>query len=382
LIGTLGVTFNNFSLRNLFEGKAWKPLPQGDGQKLSLRAQTNGQYYQSNNFSFTEPWLGGKKPNSFTLAGYYTANSSFYAQNSTFSIGQISIGLGSRLVWPDDNFISSTTINLQNITLNDFAGIFRLPNGTTIANGKFHNFYLQQTFGRSTIGDPIFPKDGSSFALTMQLTPPYSLLGRTISSDFEPQELYKWIEYHKWKFTAEWYKSIGGKFVVKAAAKIGMLGFYNKDVGDSPFERFELGAEPLSTQYTITGKDQITLRGYESEDFPAVSTFVNGTYATGGASIYDKFTLELRYPLTLAPSSSIYVLAFLEGGNAWNSFRDFNPFNIKRAAGLGVRVFLPMFGTLGFDYGIGFDKDKILAQPDYKWTELGKFTVILGFEPE
>ncbi|MBX2815789.1 MAG: BamA/TamA family outer membrane protein [Saprospiraceae bacterium] len=375
LLGTLGVTFNNFSLRNFFTKGAWTPLPQGDGQKLSLRAQTNGKFYQSYNFSFTEPWLGGKKPSSFTLAAFFTQNARFTNIDQTLSIEQLSVGLGSRLNWPDDNFVTNTTINLQNIRLNDFIGVFRLPDGRNIARGVFHNFYLQQTFARSTVADPIFPKDGSNISLTLQVTPPYSIFRNKDYSELQPAELYKWTEYHKWKFVAEWYKTVFGKAVLKATAKIGMLGFFNRQIGDTPFERFQLGAEPLATQFTILGQDQIILRGYDIEA-------VNGN-SIGGSSIYDKFNIELRYPLSLNPSSTIFVLAFVEGGNAWNSFREFNPFNLRRSAGLGARVFLPMFGTLGFDYGIGFDKPDIINRPEgFKWTDLGKFTVILGFEPE
>ncbi len=379
LIGTLGVTFNNFSLRNLRNRSAWKPLPQGDGQKVSLRAQTNGQYYQSYNFSFTDPWLGGKKPNSFTLAGFYTKNSRFLI-DQTLSIAQISIGLGSRLNWPDDNFITNSTINLQTITLNDFSNIFFLPNGTNIANGKFNNFFFQQTIARSTVAEPIFPKDGATFSLTMQLTPPYSLITGRDYSELTPQEHYQFIEYHKWKFNAEWYHGVIGKLVLRASAKMGMVGFYNKNVGDSPFERFEFAAEPLANQFTITGRDMIYFRGYETMDFPAQLSR-NGQ--VGGASIYNKFSLELRYPVSLNPSSTIFLLAFADAGNAWNRFRDYDPFDLRRAAGMGLRVFLPMFGTLGFDYGFGFDKPATLNHPDgYKWSDLGKFQVILGFEPE
>ncbi len=385
LIGTLGVTFNNFSLRNLFNGKAWKPLPQGDGQKLSIRAQTNGNFYQSYNFSFTEPWLGGDKPNSFTLAAYHTRNQSFFDAGS-FSISQISVGLGSRLSWPDDNFITNTTINLQNIRLDQFSSpIFLLPDGSIINDGSFRNFYLSQTLARSTVADPIFPKDGSSFSITLQLTPPYSLFRKDRRyDDLTPQELYKYVEYHKWKFAAEWYKTVWNNLVLKASAKMGMLGFYNRDVGESPFERFEFAAEPLATQYTITGRDQIYFRGYENLDFPAQNIFTEGRQVNAGATIYNKFSLELRYPISLNPSSTIYVLAFADAGNAWRRFRDYDPFNLKRSVGLGLRVFLPMFGTLGFDWGLGFDKDGIYDAETGKWNldQLGKFQVILGFEPE
>ncbi len=387
LIGTLGVTFNNFSLRNLFNGKAWKPLPQGDGQKVSIRAQTNGNFYQSYNFSFTEPWLGGNKPNSFTLAGFYTKNAQFFDQSQTFSIGQISVGLGSRLSWPDDNFVTNTTINLQNIRLSQFPRIFLLPNGSSIATGTFHNFYLSQTIGRSTVADPIFPKDGSSFSLTMQLTPPYSLFRKDgyYDQDLSPQKLYEFIEYHKWKFAAEWYKTVWNKLVLKASAKIGMLGFYSRDVGESPFERFEFAAEPLANQFTITGRDQIYFRGYNSEDFPAQTVFAEGTQVpiVGGATIYNKFSLELRYPISLNPSSTIYVLAFADGGNAFARFRDYDPFDLRRSVGVGLRVFLPMFGTLGFDWGLGFDKaDRLDSEGKWDLSKIGNFQVILGFEPE
>ena len=370
----------------MLNGKAWKPLPQGDGQKVSIRAQTNGKFYQSYNFSFTEPWLGGEKPNSFTLAGYFTQNASFFDQSQTFSIGQISIGLGSRLRWPDDNFVSNTTINLQNIRLNEFPRIFLLPNGQSIATGSFRNFYLSQTLARSTVADPIFPKEGSSFSLTMQLTPPYSLFRNDgYYDDLAPQDLYKFVEYHKWKFAAEWYKTVWDKMVLKASAKIGMLGFYNREVGESPFERFEFAAEPLATQYTITGRDQIYFRGYENTDFPSQTVLLegSGTPIIGGSTIYNKFSLELRYPISLNPSSTIYVLAFADGGNAFRRFRDYDPFNLKRSVGLGLRVFLPMFGTLGFDWGLGFDKDDIRDdQGNWDLSKIGKFQVILGFEPE
>ncbi|MDH3651728.1 MAG: outer membrane protein assembly factor BamA, partial [Saprospiraceae bacterium] len=336
------------------------------------------------NFSFTEPWLGGKKPNSFTLAGFFTQNASFFNISNTFSIAQLTVGLGSRMKWPDDNFVANTTLNLQNIELNSFAGIFILPNGTSISTGQFHNFFLQQTFGRSTVADPIFPREGSNISLTLQITPPYSLFSNKSYNDLEPGELYKFVEYHKWRFNAEWYEGVWGKLVLKASAKIGMIGFYNKDIGDSPFERFEFAAEPLATQYTITGKDQIGFRGYDNTDFPEqVGLNSAGTEVVGGASIFNKFSLELRYPISLNPSSTIFVLGFVDGGNIFNSFRTYNPFDMKRSAGLGLRVFLPMFGLLGFDYGVGFDKPEILNNPEgYKWTELAKFRVILGFEPE
>ncbi len=373
LIGTLGVTFNNFSLRNIFNRESWHPLPTGDGQKLSVRAQSNGNFYQSFNFSFTEPWMGGKKPNAFTLAAYTNKFTSVRNISNFVHMSQVTLGLGSPLQWPDNNFVINNTLNYQRINIENYGGLFSLPNGQTVSNGLFNNVYLQSTFARSTIYEPIFPTEGSSFSIALQLTPPYSLINNKSYDGISIQEKYKWVEYHKWKVKAEWYKQLFGKFVLKASAKFGFLGYYNDDIGDSPFERFLFGAEPLSNQFQITGQEQINMRGYETENFPAVGT--------GGSSIYNKFSLELRYPFSLNPSSTIYVLGFLDGGNAFNSFDEYNPFNIKRSTGLGLRVFLPMFGLIGFDYGIGWDKPALQAS-GAKLTEFGKFQVLLGFEPE
>ena len=241
---------------------------------------------------------------------------------------------------------------------------------------RYNNISINQTFSRSSINDPIFPKSGSRISLIMQFTPPYSLFS---SKDRDPseetvEERFKWLEYHKWRFNAEWYTQLIGDLTLKASAKIGLLGFYNKDIGLSPFERFQLGGDGLSNQQTgLLGYDLIALRGYELEQLPASTG--------GGASVFDKFTVELRYPLSLNPSSTIFVLAFAEGGNSWRSFRDFNPFDVRRSYGMGLRVFLPMFGTLGFDYGIGFDKN--LTNPTGNiFQDYGKFSIILGFEPE
>lgn len=381
LIGTLGLTFNNFSLRNIFNKSAWHPLPTGDGQKLSIRAQSNGNYFQSYNMSFTEPWLGGKRPNSFTLAGYHTKYSSFIQIDQYLTMSQLTLGLGSPLKWPDENFIINNTLNYQKININEYGNIFRLLDGTSVSNGSFNNFYLETTIARSTVYEPIFPTEGSTFSLAMQLTPPYSLINNKSYDGLSPEEKFKWVEYHKWNIKAEWYRTVFGKFVVKAAAKLGFLGYYNQAIGETPFERFDFGAEPLSSNYQITGQDRINMRGYESEDFPAVVP--NQTSGTGvtGSSVYNKYTLELRYPFSLNPSSTIYALAFMEGGNAFNSFKAFNPFNIKRSAGLGLRVFLPMFGLIGFDYGLGWDKPGLQAA-DAKFTDFGKFQILLGFEPE
>ncbi len=380
VIGTLGVTFNNFSLRNLGKKETWSPLPQGDGQRLSLRGQTNGQYYQAYNFSFTEPWLGGKKANSFTLAAYHTR---YYRgeilvdnvfQPSSLSISGGSIGLGTRLKWPDDFFVSNTSITYQNISISNYSGFS--SGGESITKGSFNNLSLNQTFSRNSIDNPIFPRGGSKITLAMQSSIPYSLF-RDKNTDYANMgidEKFKWLEYHKWKIDAEWYTPVVGKLTFRAAAKVGLLGNWNKNVGTIPFERFELGGDGISNFAGIQGKDIISMRGYDVLDLEA-----NVENKQSGAVAYNKFTLELRYPISLNPMSTVYVTSFFQGGNAWNNLSDYNPFDLKRSAGMGLRVFLPMFGTLGFDYGFGFDKNLASGATI---SEYGKFNIILGFEPE
>lgn len=400
LVGTLGVTFNNFSLRNIRDRSTWNPLPQGDGQRLSVRAQSNSNFYQSYNFSFTEPWLGGRKPNSFTLGSVYSKFDYRTFSQGQFSIFNVSVGLGTQLKWPDDYFIYSATLNMENLILEDYRRA-----DFSVSEGNFKNFNIRQTLVRSSIVDPIFPRSGSKISLTLQLTPYYFWRKE---SDFEFTDAekasyiaeenlrkgegaplsaaaeityienllegrrFEYLEYHKWRFDAEYYFNIIDKLVVKAQAKLGVLGYYRKDIGISPFERFEVGGDGLNNQQVqITGKDIISVRGYEINDI---------TTDQAGASIFNKYTIELRYPFTLNPNSTIYALAFAQGANAYNGFREFNPFQLKRSAGLGLRVFLPMFGLLGFDYGFGFDKQNI--EENAKWTDYAKFSIILGFEPE
>ncbi|MCB0606074.1 MAG: outer membrane protein assembly factor BamA [Lewinellaceae bacterium] len=382
VIGTLGVSFNNFSLRNIFNKEAWHPLPQGDGQRLSLRAQTNGDFYQSYNVSFTEPWLGGKKPTSFTVAGFY--NQFAFGTRGTssrqqFNIIQGSLSLGTRLRWPDDNFITSTAVNIQTLALNNWiSGLFRTDDGSVVSQGNYNNFSLRQTITRSTVNDPIFPKDGSKFELSVQFTPPYSLFNKDKDySELPASERFRWLEYHKWRFDAEWYTTVVGKLVLKAQAKMGLLGSYNTKIGTSPFERFQLGGDGINNQqFGFAGVDIISLRGYEVSDLEA-NRDPRGQATDIATPVFDKFTLELRYPFSLNPSSTIYALVFAQGGNAWRTVGDFNPFDLKRSVGFGLRVFLPMFGTLGFDYGIGFDKSGVRSL-----SNLGDFNIILGFEPE
>ncbi|MEM0992639.1 MAG: POTRA domain-containing protein [Bacteroidota bacterium] len=379
LIGTLGVSFNNFSLRNIGNKEAWSPLPQGDGQRLSIRAQTNGRFFQSYNLSLTEPWLGGKKPTSFTAAGFYNKFTSFFGGGGGLAIWQGSVSIGTRLKWPDDNFVSSTALNIQNLNLNNWGnGNFITDDGLPVNNGSYNNFSIRQTFARSTVNAPIFPTSGSNISLSVQLTPPYSLLRddpETPYAEQTPAERYRWLEYHKWRFDAEWYTPLFDKFVLKAQAKIGIVGGYNDAIGISPFERFQVGGDGLNNQqFGFQGFDIISMRGYEVEEYENNINPVTGS--TVATPIFDKFTIELRYPITTNPNSTIYLHTFVQGGNTWTNIREFNPFDIQRAFGGGLRVFLPMFGVLGFDYGIGFDKE------GSGFRELGTFNIVLGFEPE
>ncbi len=383
LIGTLGVTFNNFSLKNLSHPETWSPLPQGDGQRLSIRAQTTGDRYQSYNMSFTEPWLGGKRPNAFSASAFLTKQSYGVEGATTYqglTIKGLSVGLGTRLKKPDDFFVSNTTISLQNISLSNWSG-FTVTNTETkvveaLTTGEFYNFSINQTFSRNSIDNPIFPTSGSRFQLSAQLTPPYSLFSNEPPSA-SMRERFRFVEYQKYKLTAEWFTPLGPKFVLRTAAKMGFLGYYNEKVGLSPFERFQLGGDGITGNFGgsyLLGIDLISLRGYDVANLEANNT-------AGGSAVFNKYTVELRYPFTTNPNSTIYATTFLEAGNAWRSTAEYNPFNLYRTAGMGLRVFLPMFGTLGFDYGLGLDKTNTDTTKDI-FTQFGKFTIILGFEPE
>jgi len=425
VIGTLGVSFNNFSIRNIFKKESWSPLPQGDGQRLSIRAQTNGRFYQSYNLSFTEPWLGGKKPNSFSVSTFYTVLSNGFDRENdgygAFKVLGASVSLGTRLKWPDDNFVSSTALNYQNLSLDeDYSrGIFKTAENENVRRGSFNNFSLTQTIARSTVNNPLFPQDGSKISLSLQITPPYSAfredgffrlddtekeaIGEEVANnatstmseddiksetllqimDEENARRFKLLEYHKWRFNGEWYSKLAGKLTLKVGAKLGIIGFYNKTIGTSPFERFQLGGDGLNNQTfgQFVGTDIISIRGYEPGEIEANLVPGGGTQVVP-TPVFNKFTVELRYPLSLNPNSTIFVLAFAEGGNAYRTIKEYNPFELKRSAGMGLRVFLPMFGMLGFDYGVGFDKTIAPGSTDGFFSQYGNFNVILGFEPE
>lgn len=360
-VGTLGLRFANFSIQNLFKKEAWRPIPTGDGQSLSIHWSTNGTQYQSLNLSFVEPWLGGRKPTSLSLSFMYSKyDYSKFLWNPSddfFKIIGGTMGIGTRLKWPDDFFTVYGELSYQHFVLRNWRDEFIFSNGNT------NNLSFKVVWGRNSVDQPIYPRSGSNFSLSLQLTPPYSYFNKKDykSPDMLPSERYKWVEYHKWTAKAQWYAALWGDLVLYLGAHMGYLGYYNKDVGYSPFEGFDVGGDGLAGYNYIYGREAVGLRGYANSSLtPRVQ---NGARM---ANIYDKFTMELRYPIILKPQSSIYVLLFAEGGNAWYDLNKFNPFEIHRSVGAGVRVFLPMLGMLGFDIAYGFDP--VIGNPDAnKW---------------
>lgn len=344
-IGTLGLSFNNFSARNIFNKKAYKPLPMGDGQTLALRLQKS-RYYTTSSFSFTEPWLGGKKPQSLSFSIYnskqfrydYTTNK--VDKDQRLNIVGVTVGLGRRLKWPDNYFTLSQSISYQLYDLRDY------PISTfSFSSGSSNNLSYSITLGRSSAGaNPIFPTYGSDFSIGAKVTFPYSLVNNKDYEDIDDQEKYKWLEYYKVSFKGKWYTALTKDLVIMSNAEFGILGNYNKELGDSPFERFFVGGDGMAS-YQLDGRETIALRGYENSRLSSIE----------GGTVYNKFQMELRYPITLKPSASIYVLGFLEAGNSYDGFKNFNPFVLKRSAGLGLRIFMPAFGLLGIDFAHGFD---------------------------
>ncbi|MFD0939412.1 outer membrane protein assembly factor BamA [Pedobacter boryungensis] len=353
VIGTLGLTFNNFSLRNLFKGEAYKPLPKGDGQKLSLRGQTNGKYYQSYSFSFSEPWFGGKKPISFGLSAFTSLQSNSLAATDAnyqkIRLNGVSISLGRKLKWPDNWFSLVHSVNLNQYILNNYPGYL-------FSTGTSYNLNLTQEIARdSRNGSQIFPTGGSYIKFTIQATPPYSLLNNVNYKIASDKLRYKFTEYHKWKFEAQWFETLIGKLVFKGQAQFGFLGTYNSAVGESAFERFKLGGDGMQGFDFLQGSELIAMRGYSNNSVIPVGS--NPTIAqSSGSPIFNKYVMELRYPVISSQQATAFMTVFAEGGNTWNKFSDFNPFNVRRSVGVGAKIFLPIFGLLGIDYGYGFDK--------------------------
>ena len=374
-VATVGVSFNNFSTRRFFDKTAWRPVPLGDAQNLAVRFQTNGTYYTSLSASFSEPWLFGKKPTSLNLSVYYTRQTNSYIyynilnNDEYMEVYGFAAGLGKRLKWPDRYFVLYNQLSWQTYKLQNWAYQFLFNTGVS------HNLNYTLSLSRNSTDQQIYPRQGSDFSFSLQLTPPYSLLRRTdkgrldangnpvkVSSwkdiDYNRQsseDRYKWIEYHKWTFKGAIYTKLIGDLVLMARAQFGYLGYYNRNWGYSPFEGFRLGGDGMSG-YDTYGSEIISLRGYENYSLtPTDMSSYNSTGQYYAGNVYDKFTVELRYPVILQPQSTIFALLFLEGGNCWSDIRSFNPFQIRRSAGVGVRVFLPMIGLLGVDWGYGFD---------------------------
>ena len=375
-VATVGVSFNNFSTRRFFDKSAWRPVPLGDAQNLAVRFQTNGTYYTSLSASFSEPWLFGKKPTSLNLSLYYTRQTNSYIyynilnNDEYMEVYGFAAGLGKRLKWPDRYFVLYNQLSWQTYKLQNWGAYKFLFN-----TGVSHNLSYTLSLSRNSTDQQIYPRAGSDFSFGLQLTPPYSLMRKkdrgvldadgkpTVASSWKDinydlqssQDRYKWIEYHKWTFKGAIYTKLVGDLVLMARAQFGYLGYYNRNWGYSPFVGFRVGGDGMSG-YDSYGSEIISLRGYENYSLtPTNMSSYNSTGQYFAGNVHDKFTVELRYPVILQPQSTIFALVFLEGGNCWSDIRHFNPFQIRRSAGVGARVFLPMIGLLGVDWGYGFD---------------------------
>ena len=366
IIGTVGLRFTNFSLRKFFDFSEWKPVPSGDGQQVSLRIQSNGRFFQAYSFSFTEPWLGGRKANSLTFGLSYQRflQSGLNGIDGTLGVSSATVGLGKRLTWPDDYFQLYQAITLQRYGLDNYGGLGAFG----FTDGNSHNFNYRVTLSRNSINQPLYPTWGSDIRLTLQLTPPYSLFnGAQNTEGLEGNDLaaarYEYVEYYKWKFVVNWFTELAPKLVLRLGAGVGYLGFYNEDVGSPPFERFYLGGNALSN-VQFDGREVIALRGYNDGSLSPLE----------GASAIMKYTMELRYPITLSQMTTIYGLGFVEAGKTWvGEAYQINPSVLYRAAGVGLRIFLPAFGMLGLDYGWRLDD-----VPSFPTMPRGQFHFTIG----
>lgn len=363
--GNVGITFNNFSIRNIFKPKFWDPLPVGDGQKFSISYASNGAYYNSLSSSFTEPWLGGHRPNALTANIVYSKfSAAAIGSNPNLSFLRMAGGglsMGKRLTWPDNFFVFNYGLFYNNYRLKNYSLV------QDFSDGYSNDLHFKLVLSRNSIDVPLYPRSGSNVSFTFQFTPPFSAFSGRDYTGETPDQKFKWIEYHKYKFVADFYQKIYGNLVLRVASKFGYLGYYNKGIGFSPFERFQMGGDGLSGYSYFIGRDIVSQRGYD-------------VYASQ-ATIYNKYQVELRYPFSLSPTATIYGLAFVDAANAWNNFSEYNPFKLNRDAGLGIRIFLPMFGLLGLDYGIGIDRyNQSTGATGIK--DIAKFNFMLGFEPE
>ena len=360
-VGTLGLVFNNFSVRNIPHFDKWRPLPVGDGQKLSLRVQANGRFFQSYSATFSEPWLGGKKPNNLTVGLSRTIvqvggmNFGFRSfapprEVGTLKLTNLSVGLGRRLQWPDDYFTLSNALVYRNYDLNNYN--FR---GLNFENGVSNNIAVTNTLSRSSIDNPMFPRGGSQITLEASFTPPFSVFDKDLDYvNLEPDERYKWLEYHRWMFDAKHYTQLAKNLVLTTSMHFGFFGSYKDNQLAAPFERFAMGGTLGNQGNFQVAQELISLRGYENQSIIPVERLSSGEQVSGGIA-YNKYSMELRYLVSPNPAATIYVLGFAEGGNNFADFNSYNPFDLYKSAGVGARIFMPAFGLLGIDWGYGFD---------------------------
>jgi outer membrane protein insertion porin family len=359
-VGTLGLTFNNFSLRNIPKFRNWKPLPVGDGQRLSLRVQANGRAYQSYSFSFSEPWLGGRKPHSLSVSFNSSIQRSLYGYYSSGNDGSlkvhsVSVGLGRYLEWPDNYFTLTNSVSYLRYILDEW------PSGLGFENGYANNINLNTTLARNSIDNPMYPAQGSSISLSLTLTPPYSLFNDLNYESASAQQKFEWIEFHKWMFDAKYYVPLDNKkkLVLEAKAHFGFIGRYNTKAPIGPFERFYLGGDGLAGGFNsfLLGQEVIGLRGYQNNHVtpPLYDQYGSANPGVQGGIVYDKFGLELRYPVTTGNAATIYGFVFTEAGNNWDNYERFNPFHLYKSAGAGARIFMPAFGLIGLNWAYGFD---------------------------
>ena len=391
-VGTLGLVFNNFAARNIFKFKEYNPLPSGDGQRLSLNVQANGPSYQSYSASFAEPWLGGKRPTTFSISISHSVQtlglsgilgqglgSSFSSYGSSYGYGSsghgslnitnLNVGLSRRLKWPDDYFILSHNLSYSIYYLNNYSNGFIQG----ITDGYFHNLALNNTLSRNSIDNPTYPRSGSNFSLVVSLTPPYSAFrGADYYKNLDNSDKFRLVEYHKWMLDISQFYRIVGDLVINTRAHMGYLGAYNNStLGISPFDRFVMGGSGLAGYNYLLGYDIIAFRGYQNNQVS--SEGLKPGQSSNPGVVYNKFVFELRHPITLNPAASIFVLGFAEAGNSWSSYADYNPFHLYRTVGMGARVFMPAFGMLGLDYGWGLD-----AVPGSPSGNQNHFTFTIG----
>ena len=361
-VGTVGLVFNNFSIKNIGDFKKWDPLPVGDGQKLSVRVQANGQAFQNYSLSLSEPWFGGKKPNSLSFAFNHSVQRQVDYFNQTpgggdlgfFKITGVTLGLSKRITWPDDYFSISNSLQFQNYEFNQFGTSF----GLSYPTGNSKSVVLNTTIARNNVDNTIYPRQGSNIILSTNFTPPYNAVNKSLNEESNDLDKYKWLEYHKWMFDASFYTPLFGstKFVASARAHMGFLGSYGNKTGIIPLERFVMGGDGMNFNNFALGQEIVGLRGYENQTItPGRSTRGTADPDPYGGVVYNKYVMELRFLVSPNPSATIFLLTFAEAGNNWGNYRDFNPYDLKKAAGAGARIFMPAFGLIGVDWGYGFD---------------------------